>query len=242
MAFWRCVGITAVALTLASHAAAADDLTQFNAALEEVAAHNRVAIGYLRTDAVDLAVAEMEHMKDSWGVFSERFGGHRPAAFADNPRFTEALVDVPTRVVGAFLMLSLGRTDLAGNSLQGVREELSALRRASGVEVLADCILDANRAIETIAGKQEEPPNLTDPITATDLAAKAEAVRATLKRCDAVAPADVRDNPSFRRLIDGTLGALASVDKALETHDDALLAQTVDELRAFDYLLTLRYG
>jgi len=33
----------------------ADELNDFNAAIEAAAAHNRVALGYLRTENVDLA-------------------------------------------------------------------------------------------------------------------------------------------------------------------------------------------
>ncbi len=43
-----------------SHAA---DLAEFNAAVEDVSAHNRVAIGYLRTENVDLAALEIDRMR-----------------------------------------------------------------------------------------------------------------------------------------------------------------------------------
>jgi hypothetical protein len=43
------------ALSLWASAALGGDLTDFNAAVESAAAHNRVAIGYLRTGNTDLA-------------------------------------------------------------------------------------------------------------------------------------------------------------------------------------------
>ena len=236
------VALVIVAMAWMCEAAAADDLADFNTAVEDVAAHNRTAMGYLRTDAIEMAVAEMELAKNSWGAFAERFGSRRPAVFANNPHYTEALVDVPTRIVSAFLMLNLSRPDLAWNSLQGIREELSALRRASGVEVLADCVLDANKAMAAIAVRDDDVPDLSDAKIATDVAAKADALGATLKRCDTVASAKVREDPTFRRLIEGPLAVLATVPKAIKARDSDTLRNAIVELRAFDALLTLRYG
>lgn len=234
--------VAAAALAMLCRAAAADDLADFNAAVEDVAAHNRTAIGYLHTDAIEMAVAEMEQTKNAWGALAERFGGRRPAVFADNQRYTEALVDVPMRIVTGYLMLNLGRPDMAANSLQAIREELSALRRESGVTVLADCILDANKAAAALAAHDANLPDLGDAGVAGAIATEADALGATLKRCDAMAPASVHDNPTFRRLIEGPLTTLSAIPKAIDTRDVDLLRKTIDELRAFDALLTWRYG
>ena len=236
------LAFAAVALALMCRVAAADELADFNAAIEDVAAHNRTAIGYLQTDAIEMAVAEMELAKNAWGAFAERFGGRRPQVFADNQRYTEALVDVPLRIVTGFLMLNLGRRDLAVNSLQAIREELSAIRRQSGVTVLADCVLDANKATAALAARETNPPDLNDANVAGEVAVEADALGTTLKRCSAMAPADVRDDPAFRRLIDGPLAALDTIPSAINSKDAALLHKTIDELRAFDALLTWRYG
>ncbi|MGB9214892.1 MAG: hypothetical protein WCC42_06515, partial [Pseudolabrys sp.] len=69
---------------LAGSLVRADDLTDFNAAVETVSAHNRVAIGYLRTGNVDLASLEIDRLRDAWARFTERFSGKRPDVFADN--------------------------------------------------------------------------------------------------------------------------------------------------------------
>ena len=48
--------------------------------------------------------------------------------------------------------------------------------------------------------------------------------------------------PAYRRLIDGTRNALDFIAKAIETRDADMLHRVVGELRAFDNLLTFRYG
>lgn len=238
---WISIATSAV-LLLGGRAASADDLTLFNAAMEDVASHNRTAISYLRNENMDLAVVELERMKDAWGAFAERFSRDRPETFRDNKLYVTMLVDVPTRIVTANIMINFGRPDIAQSSLQAIREEISAVRRASGVTVLADCVLDANAAMDAFYVYRDQAPDWNDPAAATDIAAKADAYGAAVKRCDALAPEPLRANPEFRRLVDGIAASLAFVPKAVATRDRDLLFRVIIELRSFDNLLAFRYG
>jgi hypothetical protein len=238
---WISIATSAVLLA-GARAAPADDLTLFNAAMEDVASHNRIAIGYLRNENVDLAAVELEKMKDAWSAFAERFGRDRPEPFRDNKLFVTMLVDVPTRIVTANIMINFGRPDIARSSLQAIREEISAVRRASGVAVLADCVLDANVAMDAFYVYRDRAPDWNDPAAATDIAAKADAFGAAVKRCDAMAAEPVRASPEFRRLVDGIAASLAFVPKAIAARDRDLLYRVIIELRSFDNLLAFRYG
>jgi hypothetical protein len=231
-----------VALLAGLGTARADDLAPFNAAMEDVAAHNRVAIGYLRNENLDLALVELERMKDSWSAFAEKFSGNRPEPFRDNKLYVNMLVDVPTRIVTALIMINFGRPQIATNSLEAIREEMSAVRRASGVEVLADCVLDSHAAMEAFSLYRDKVPDWNEPATASDIAAKADAYGAAVKRCDTTASEAVRGNPEFRRLVDGIAASLAFVPKAVADRDRDLLYRVIIELRSFDNLLAFRYG
>lgn len=230
------------ALLLLSSAAIADELDLFNAAVEDFSAHNRAAIGYLRTENVELGALEMERMKASWGALVERFGGKPPPAFRDNPRFTIILVDVPTRLVGSFLMLQMRRPDLAREALVGIRKEISELRRTSHVEVLANCIIDANAAMDALFVHRDRPPDLASPEAATELETKADGYGAAVRRCDGMATAEIRSQSEFRRLVDGIAASLALMPKAIAERDGDLLHRLLIELRSFDHLLAFRYG
>jgi hypothetical protein len=228
----RMAAALALAVTCLTVAARANDLADFTAAVETAMSHHRVASGYLRTGNVDLAVLELEGMREAWAKVTSL---PRPAAFRDTQRYSATMLDIATRIVGVFLVLDLGRIDVARDSLDAMRTSLSALRRAGGVMVLADCVLDANVAMDALFGMDGRAP---DP----DVAAKAEAYGATLQRCDGIAPAGIRAEAQFRRLIDGALASLAQVSKAVETRDGDLLQRLLIELRAFDHLLAFRYG
>lgn len=226
------------ALAIAPATCAADDLADFNAAVEQFAGHNRVAIGYLRTGNTDLAAVEIDRMKTAWADLTRRFGAHRPRAFRDNPRYTATFAGVQTDVSEAEGLMDGAKTSQAMAVLQSVRAKLAAMRKAGGVTVLADCVLETNAAMAAIFAYEKTTPDWRKP----DLARKADTLGAVTKRCDALADAGTRKNPEFRRLIDGTLNSLTFVPKAIATHDHDLLVRLIGELRAYDNLLTFRYG
>jgi hypothetical protein len=233
---------TLVLLLAAPRTALADDLADFNAAVERAAAHNRVALGYLRTRSVELAQVELDRMKDAWGELTGRFGMTPPTVFKDNRLYTETLVDVPTRIVTALIMLEMGRDDIARNSLQAIRLSLSNLRREAGIEILADCVLDYSAVMAVFVGYDDAPPDWNRPEMAPELSARADAVAKAASRCDRLADDGIRAQPEFRRLIDGTLASLAFVPKVIAGRDNELLHRLIGELKAFDNLLSFRYG
>jgi hypothetical protein len=222
----------ALALVCLAAAARADDLDDFNRAVEAAMSHHRVATGYLRTGNIDLATLEIENLREAWGKVSAL---PRPAAFRDAARYNAMVLESAAALIGTTLVLNMGRADVAREALDTMRKQLSELRRQSGVPVLADCVLDANVAMDALfaldGGRDWE-----------SAIAGAESYRATLQRCDAMAPLSIRNHAEFRRLIDGALASLGQIPKAAETQNADLLHRLLIELRSFDHLLAFRYG
>jgi hypothetical protein len=220
----------------------ADELNDFNAAIEAAAAHNRVALGYLRTENVDLASLELEQMHSAWVEVMRLYGQKPPAAFRANPRYDATLNEVRFYVTTAIAMLSSGQFGAAREALETNRRLLHELRQASGIEVLADCIIETNAAMSRFFAFDVTPPDLAKPELAADVADKAAQIGIAAKHCDALAPPEVRASPEFRRLLDGIAASLAYVPTAISNRDADMLHRVIGELRAFDQLLTFRYG
>ena len=231
-----------LALLGSSWRACADDLADFNAAVEAASAHNRVAIGYLRTGNADLASREIDRLRDAWARFTERFSGQRPGAFADNALYGKLFTVVNAQLVGADLMLKTGRPDAASNSLNSIRGDLYDLRKASGVAVLADCVRDANITMDALMVYNDRALDWDNPEIRTGVATRASSYGAELNRCDGMASEAVRAAPEFRRLVDGAKASLVLIPKAITTRDTDLLHRVLIELRSFDNLLAFRYG
>jgi hypothetical protein len=224
-----CMAACLACLTTPAHA---DDLDDFHRAVEAAMSHHRVAAGYLRTGNIDLAALELEGIRGSWAKVTSL---PRPAAFRDEQRYTGTMLDIAARLLGATLVLNMGRVDVARESLDAVRKSLADLRRENGVAVLADCVLDANTSMAALFAHDEKPDW-------ESVSAGVESYRATLQRCDGMAPPGIRNRAEFRRLIDGALASLGQIPKAVETRDRDLLHRLLIELRSFDHLLAFRYG
>jgi hypothetical protein len=216
---------------LAAAAAHADDLSNFNRAVEAAAAHNRTAIAYFRNGNIDLAATEVDRLRDAWSKVSEL---PRPSVF-DRANYTLAMTDIATRLVTADMMLNLDRPDNARQSLLAIQDDLYQLRKSAHVPVLADCIRDANEAMNKLMAFDGQ-------VQSNGLTEAAAGYRAALARCDQMADEKTRREPEFRRLVDGAQAGLARVPEAVTSKDEDLLHRLLIELRSFDNLLAFRFG
>jgi hypothetical protein len=231
-----------LALALFASPALAGDLADFNAAVEQAESHNRVAIGYLRTGNIDLASLEFDRLREAWTALQQRFAGKRPDTFDGVALYGQLWTKVSARLVAADMMLKSGRPEAAQQSLEAIRGDLYELRTRAGIAVLADCLRDANAAMDALMVYNDRALDWSDAATSFGIASKAAIYGAVLDRCDGMADAAVRTAPEFRRLVDGAKASLSFIPKAVADHDTGLLHRVLIELRSFDNLLTFRYG
>jgi hypothetical protein len=231
-----------LALALWTTTAFAGDLTDFNAAIETASAHNRVAIGYLRTSNTDLASLEIDRLREAWGVLAARFAGNRPDAFDGNALYGTLWTTASARLVGADMMLKTGRPEAVADALNGLRADLAALRKSSGIVVLADCVRDANAIMDALMVYNDGAIDWTKAETRFGIANKASIYGYELERCDGMAGESVRTAPEFRRLVDGAKVGLALIPTTIATRDADLLHRVLIELHSFDNLLAFRFG
>ena len=236
MPFLRALSYCCLLALLAAAPARADDLSDFNAGIEEVLAHHRAALGYLVEDKPEPTRRELLAMQQAWGKVAAQ---KRPAVF-DVARYTETMLDVSTRIVTIFLVLDLGNPDVARESLIAIRASLAKLRREAGVMALSDCVFEADTATADLISLADKQSDLGNATLRSDLTAKATDAAAILRRCDAMTEA--ASTPEFHALVAGVLTSLADIAKAIEARDPARLARLIDELGTFGEELALRYG
>lgn len=236
------IAILCLALLTGAGTATAGELADFNTAVEQASAHNRVALGYLRTGNIDLASLEIERLRAAWGKLNERFADKRPDVFDGNPLYVIVMTDIATRLVTADMMLNAGRPEAVRQSLDGIREDLYNLRKSAGIVVLADCVRDADAALDALMVYNDPKLDWSKPETRFAIAGKASIYGYVLDRCDGMASEAVRKSPEFRRLIDGAKAGLALIPNAVATRDNDLLHRVLIELRSFENLLAFRFG
>jgi hypothetical protein len=110
--------------------ALADDLADFDAAVETISNHDRAAIDYLRGGNMDMASLEIDQLREAWRALQQRFAGKPPHAFDGNPLYPNLFTGVSARLVAADMMLKSGRPEAAIQSLDAIRSEFHELRKA----------------------------------------------------------------------------------------------------------------
>ena len=186
--------------------------------------------------------SRLDRLREAWATLQQKLAGKRPHVFDNNSHYVVAMTDIATRLITADMMLKAGRPDVARQSLEAIRGDLYDLRKSAGVAVLADCIRDANTAMDALMVYNDRALDWTKSETRDGVASKASSYAAILDRCDGMANDAVRKAPEFRRLIDGAKASLTFIPKAIATRDSNLLHRVLIELRSFDNLLAFRYG
>jgi hypothetical protein len=97
-------------------------------------------------------------------------------------------------------------------------------------------------AYERLDRFRHNAPDLVQWAAAADIVVLAGATGAALDRCDREATHDLRNEPEFRRLIDGMRESLRQVPAAVGARDGARLHRLLIEQRSFERLLAFRYG
>jgi hypothetical protein len=191
------------------------------AADESVLKHRRTAWGYLRTGNTDLGLIQIEAL--------EKALAQAPPEILAALRAAKAAAEADDTPAATRMLEALGRT-------------LAEARKAAGTRLFADCILEASAAYAPFDRYRTEPPDLGKPEVAAAVTATAAASDRAFAACDGEAPAGVKADPEFRRLMDGARAGLALVPEAVGKRDSGQLFRILIELRSFERLMLFRFG
>ena len=233
----RWLSVLALGLSLVTVPALALDRDNVRATMEQIQAYRRVALGYLQTGNVDLALVEMDRLRDL--LNSVRTG--RLSAQSE-PALAAVLADAQTRIEQSITTAESGNLELSGMLLAQASERLDAWRQSIGLALFSDCIARVSSTYAVLDVFRKNRPNLADPATGHRIARAAAATEQELARCDAEASPEVRAEPEFRRLMDGFVASLKLVPDAIAKQDANHLYRLLIEQRAFERLLAFRFG
>jgi hypothetical protein len=227
----------ALGLIIVIGPASALDRNEIRSAMEQVQTHRRVALGYLQTGNADLALIEMERLRDSLKPQGAESRWSEP-----DPALAAVLSGAGTTIEQGIQVAEGGDLDRAGALIVEANAALEAWRRNTGLRLFSDCIATASRVYEVLDTHRRNRPDLSDPDVRRHIVEAAAATERALARCDSEAPPDVRTEPEFRRLMNGFAASLKLVPEAADNQDGDYLHRLLIEQRAFDRLLAFRFG
>ncbi len=233
--------LLATCLFAAPAAAEVSRTSEFHRALGQAMSHLRTANGYLRTRNGDLAAIELEGLIESWKMVATA-SSPAPDAYAEDLGFGAAIRSAADAMTMALRQADQGELMAARNILLRIRRDLSLMRRRNGQVMLADCILDLNDAGQPFWLYYRIQPDWNVFKVQYDMITRAGNYLYLLRRCDASAPKAVREDPEFRRLIDGATDSLSRMPQVVQDRNSNLLDRILGQLRSIDRLLHFRFG
>jgi hypothetical protein len=108
-----------------------DELGDFHAAVEEAATEYRAARATLETSGQAETTAAVNRFRQAWQSINDRFGTHRPAAFADDEEFVATFMLIDMRIIGVLLTIDMGNRDAAREGLAPIEQTLAQLSARS---------------------------------------------------------------------------------------------------------------
>ena len=202
----------------------------------------RSAMSYLHTGNAGLAALALDAMAARWAALCDRFRTQPPAAFAGDPAWRASLDAITGRVETARAKLQAGDAEGAATALSPIRAALGELRGRNGIVTHFDRIDAFSAAMATMWVYRRNPPDMADPQAVAALAARARTLRRALEDVAAGPPGKIANDPQFQRLIEGSLKSAATIDRAIEARNPALLISALREIRSSVQLLWMNFG
>lgn len=234
--------LMACSLGLLPSVVAAGDLGDFHRQVADAYAPYRSAMFYLRTGNPGVAALELDAAKAGWQAVTARFKDQPPDAFSDDPNFTETLTSIGQAFEAGAASLQKDDVDAAGEALSPITTELAALRERNGLRTYSDCIDDMNAAMDRLWTYRHEPPDFDDLAAVNSAKREAAVTHFLYERCHEQASDELKAQPEFQRLFDGSLASLPLVVDALDQKNEAMLINLLRELRSFDHMIWLQFG
>ena len=206
--------------------------------IEGFQAHRRVAIGYLRTQNVDLGAVEIERLRDRWTADRRKLSPETSADLA----LAAALARTDALLADSLKAADGGDVDRSRLLLENAAKPLEAWRKANGIRLFSDCIAEITAAYELLDVYRTKPLDLAERTAAETITTSTQRTMTALDRCDREAAEALRREPEFRRLFDGMRESLRQVPDAVAMRDGALLHRLLIEQRSFERLLSFRFG
>ncbi len=109
----------------------ADELADFQAAVERALDRYHVAMSVLETGSQEQTAAEVSRLRQAWQSIVERHGALRPAAPVGDADSGATFMQIDMRLVGVLLVIGLGNRDAARAALAPIEETLIRLQAGS---------------------------------------------------------------------------------------------------------------
>ena len=218
-------------------ACAADAVTD---AMQQAYAPYRVAL--FKTNMHDQAESQQALTKaqQAWRLLTARFGVKPPAPYDRDPAFAATLAEVDQAYAQAAQEIAKNQLGAAHETLERVRDILSALRQRNQVIVYSDHMNAYHSEMEHAL--KAGPKLLGEPNGLLQLGMQAGVLEFLARRLRMEAPVEQANNPEFLSLAQAVEGSVAALKAALLAQNPTAAKEALGKLKPAYSKLFLKFG
>ena len=227
----------AIALSFGAFAHAADPVTDL---MQAANAPYRMALYKTNGKVVDEAQQAVVQAQQAWGKLSTQFGAKPAAPYDRDPAFAASVAEVSKVYDQALMEVNAGQLSTAHNTLERVRDLLVDMRQRNTVVVFSDHMNAYHSQMEVIQVHGGE--TLAQPKGALLLTAQTGALSYLAKQLEVQAPAELKKNEEFNRLLQAVQQSVGSLEAALLNQDMAAAKEASGKLKSPYSKLFAKFG
>jgi hypothetical protein len=225
-------------LTLASlPARAADAATD---AMQKAYAPFRLALFKTNMNLPADAQQALTQAQKAWAHVVARFGAKPPAPYDRDKTFADALAEVDKAYAQAALEVARKQLPQAHETLERVRDILSALRERNQVIVYSDHMNAYHAVMEQVL--MQGPKMLSEANGPMQLALPVGALEYLAQKLRGAAPVEYATNPEFLSLVQAVDGSVQALKAALLAQNPTAAQEALGKLKPAYSKLFLKFG
>lgn len=229
--------LSALLLFTALPALASDALTD---EMQKLYAPYRVALFKTNSNVQSESQQAMAQAQQAWGQFVTRFSAKPPAPYDRDPEFANSLAEVSDVYAKAAQEIANNRLHLAHESLERVRDILSALRKRNHVIVYSDHVNAYHAEMERVL--IDGPKTLAEPNGMLQLTMQAGTLGYLAQRLRSEAPPEYTNNPEFLNLVQTVESSVTGLKSALLEQNPAAAKAAISKIKPAFSKLFLKFG
>jgi hypothetical protein len=216
---------------------AADAVTE---AMQKAYAPYRVALFKTNSNSQAESQQAVSQAQQAWSQLTARFGAKPPAPYERDPAFAGSLAEVDQVYAQAAQEIAKNQLSPAHETLERVRDILSALRQRNQVIVYSDHMNAYHAEMEhiLIGG----PKTLAAPNGFLQLGLQVGVLEYLAHRLRTEAPAEYASNAEFSGLVQAVEASVAALKAAVLAQDSSASKQALGKMKPAYSKLFLKFG
>ena len=226
-----------VASGWAPGALAADPVTD---AIQKAYAPYRAALFKTNAGQAGESAEAMKQAQQAWAQVMQVVKSQPTVPYANDALMARTLTGVDEHYARAAQQIASGQLPQAHETLEGVRDLLSELRRQNQVIVYSDHMNAYHAQMEHLLG--EGPKWLQASDGMPRLAAQAGVLSYLAERLSSEAPAAVQSSPEFKELLGALTRSVAALNAAVASGDKVQIEKAIAQVKVPYSKLFIKFG